>query len=170
MEPSLSIIGSSPTKESIIKILSEKWPLTAKKIHNILKKDYSLSLTYQATHKSLTELTKNNILEKTKQGYSLNKEWIKNLEDVSKKIISDLENKNKTKEIKTCEKMIFDNHSDFVRFSMNFIGKVFEQEKKLDIVFYFRHVPYPQIISNEEIKGIKQLIKKAKWTIFSMNK
>src|SRR3989338_6355575 len=142
MEPSLSIIGSSPTKESIIKILSEKWPLTAKKIHNILKKDYSLSLTYQATHKSLTELTKNNILEKSKQGYSLNKEWIKNLEDVSKKIISDLENKNKTKEIKTCEKMIFDNHSDFIKFTLNFMEEVMKKEGKLEMVFHYRHVPY----------------------------
>ena len=56
MKSPLSILGSNSTKESIIELISEKWPLSAKKIHNILRKDYHLSLTYQATHKALKEL------------------------------------------------------------------------------------------------------------------
>src|SRR3989344_136975 len=118
MKSPISILGSNSTKENIIELLSTKYPLSAKKIHNILKKDYNLSLTYQATHKSLTELNKKNILEKRKQGYELNKEWIKNLRDTSKKIISDLEDKDKKREVKTCEKIVFKNHSDFIKWNV----------------------------------------------------
>jgi len=93
------IPGSSSTKEKIIELLSEKWPLTAKKIYRNLLRNYRLSITYQATHKALKELAENGILEKRKEGYLLNKEWVTKLGDFSEKIKDELAHVNKIREI-----------------------------------------------------------------------
>ena len=162
--PSLS---NSPTKEKIIELLSNRWPLTAKKIYRSLLKEYNLSITYQAIHKSLQELIQNSILEKTKEGYQISKEWIKNLGNFSKKIEEELSSEKQKKEIKTMQKFIFENHSEFVKFTIDFMEETIKKEKKLKITFLYRHVPYPNVISREDIQRLKSIMPKTKWTILS---
>lgn len=69
------------TKEKIIEILSYDWPLSMKKIYYILKKRYNSGVTYQAVFKSINELTKNSILEKSEKKYKLNLSWVKDIHD-----------------------------------------------------------------------------------------
>ena len=64
MKTAVISFGGNPTKETVIELLSREWPLTAKKIYRRLVKGYNISITYQAVHKSLTELTEKKILEK----------------------------------------------------------------------------------------------------------
>ncbi|MBS3079858.1 hypothetical protein J4221_00130 [Candidatus Pacearchaeota archaeon] len=162
----LSTIGSSSTKNSIIEILSREWPLTAKKIYGKLKRQYKLSLTYQATHKALKELTENSILEKKKEGYVINKEWIKSLGSFSEKLLSDLEALHAKREIKTFHKISFENHREFIKFHLDFIDKVMKEDKKLNVVIHCRHVPYPHVLTNEEIKKLR-LMRNMKCLILS---
>src|SRR3989344_5663546 len=164
--PSLS---NSPTKEKIIELLSNRWPLTAKKIYRSLLKEYNLSITYQAIHKSLQELIQNSILEKTKEGYQISKEWIKNLGNFSHKIEEELENTNEKKEIKTMQKLTFENHSKFIKFTIDFMEQIIKKENKLNIIFHYRHVPYPNVLSKEDILKLKPIMPKIKWTILSKN-
>ena len=67
---------SSLIKDRLINILSEESSLSAKEIHNRLKKDNSFMNTYQATYKLLLELTKKEILFKLGFRYSLNPLWL----------------------------------------------------------------------------------------------
>ncbi len=68
-------IGKSKTvKENIVHILSQQWPLTAKKLYNIIKKDRNIS--YQAVHKTLRELINENIIKEHNKQYQLSHEWI----------------------------------------------------------------------------------------------
>ena len=160
--PSLS---NSPTKESIIEMLSQEWPLTAKKIYHRVSKN--ISITYQATHKALQELAEKKIIEKSKEGYQISKEWIKHLGDFSQKIENELENSNQKKEIKTMQKIIFENHSEFVKFTIDLMEQIIKKEKKLKITFLYRHIPYPNVISREDIQRLKSIMPKTKWTILS---
>ncbi len=73
-------------KDLIISILIDNWPLTLKKVYNQIKKKYSVSVTYQAVHKAITELKEKKIVEKNNREYKLNINWIKNIKDFSEKL------------------------------------------------------------------------------------
>jgi len=161
--PSLS---NSPTKERIIELLSNNWPLTAKKIYMSLAKEHNLSITYQAVHKSLQELIQNNILEKTKEGYSINKNWVENLGNFSQKVKSRLENIGEI-ETKTMQKFNFKTHDEFLKFHFELIEKIVKEEGKLNMVFLTRHVPFPNAITRKEIELLEKIKSKVKWKIIS---
>jgi hypothetical protein len=70
------VIKGSKTTEYIIEILSNEWPLTAKQIYNRLKRNYGLSVSYQAIHKHLKQMEKEKILIKNERNLSLNPNWV----------------------------------------------------------------------------------------------
>lgn len=162
-----SLFGGNSTKEKIIELLSKNWPLSAKKIYNQLQKEYHISITYQATHKALKELFESKVLERQKEGYLLNKEWAKKLESFSGKIKNELEQENNNREIKTIQKLKFDTHREFIKYQIDLMEDILKKEKKLEVVFHYRHMPYPHVMSSEEIKRMKQIMPKLKWTIKS---
>lgn len=163
----LPILGGSSTKGCIIEILSAKWPLTAKKIYNQLVKGHHLPITYQAAHKALQELVKDKVLEKRKEGYLVSREWVKRLGDFTERIREDLDSLGKKQEVKTIHKLVFSTHREFIKFHMDFIQEVFKKDGMVDMLFFYRHVPYPHVLSNEEIQAVKQLGKKLRWTMIA---
>ena len=67
-------------KDYVITILSYNWPLSVKKIYNLIKKKYSLNITYQAVYKTVHELIKMRILVRAgERNYKLNLKWLKDL-------------------------------------------------------------------------------------------
>ena len=79
-------LSQKSTRGLIINILSNKQPLTAKEIHHSLLKEHTKQISYQATHKTLKEMTEERVLEKEEKGFRINKNWIKNLSDYAKKL------------------------------------------------------------------------------------
>ena len=71
------------TKDAVISVLAEKWPLTAKEIYNRVKRESNTTVSYQAIHKLLNQLIEEKIIVKEGMGYLLNKDWIKNLKNFS---------------------------------------------------------------------------------------
>ncbi len=66
------------TKEKIIFLLAKEWPQSTKEIHSNLKKNFTISISYQAVHKLVKQLLEINILEFKNKKYLLNFDWIKN--------------------------------------------------------------------------------------------
>ncbi|MFH1224667.1 MAG: hypothetical protein V1676_02580 [Candidatus Diapherotrites archaeon] len=64
------------TKDAVISILSERWPLTAREICNSLERERGMNVSYQAVHKTLAQLEEGNIICKTGNNFELNKDWI----------------------------------------------------------------------------------------------
>lgn len=73
------IFGKATTKSKILLIVSKHPDLTGKEILVALKRNSGKKLTYQAIHKALQELAKNQILLKKNKKYSLNKAWLKKI-------------------------------------------------------------------------------------------
>ncbi len=71
--------GSENCKDLIIKSLSGNPALSAKKIHDKVKKDFQAKVSYQAVHKSLGLLVNANILKRYHHEYYLNQEWIEQI-------------------------------------------------------------------------------------------
>jgi len=68
--------GVNSTKNEIISVLTEKWPLSAKEIYNQAQNKFNLNVSYQAIHKTIKQLEDENILKRDEIGYKLNQEWI----------------------------------------------------------------------------------------------
>jgi len=77
----LSFLAAKSVKDKIILVLGDKWPLKAKEMLSYLKHNLNANVTYQAVYKSLNELIEEKIVEKTEQGFILNKEWVVSLRD-----------------------------------------------------------------------------------------
>lgn len=71
------------TKDMIIMILSEEFPLTLPKIKNILQKKYHKTISYQGVYKEINLMIEKKIIIKDEKSYLLNKEWILNLNKYS---------------------------------------------------------------------------------------
>jgi len=86
------ILGNN-TKSAVIQTLTEKQPQTIKELHNNLQKHLNKPTTYQATHKTITEMLNETILEKTlDKKIQINKEWVnafnKNAEIITKSTLN----------------------------------------------------------------------------------
>lgn len=69
----------SSTKDIIIEILSEEFPLSIKKIYNTVRKKYRKQVSYQAVHKAVYELLNEKVLFKKRKEYSLSRNYIERL-------------------------------------------------------------------------------------------
>jgi hypothetical protein len=146
---------NSSTKDNIIKILSQKQPIGAKGIHHKLKREYAATTSYQATHKTLGEMVKEETLEKSDEGYKINKEWIDNLKNFSNSFDYnrvDLENLNSLM-------ITFSNFIDFGKFLVNEFFN-FPNEKNKDSTCVWKH-HYPMIgASNTEHINMKKTMER----------
>jgi len=78
IEISLPQIGESAesVKDRVITILSEEYPLTTMQLYLKIKRNYNLSVTYQAVRKAIESLMDKKILEREEKSYKINKQWI----------------------------------------------------------------------------------------------
>lgn len=78
VELSIPLLGKKKTvKDYIISILSSEWPLSSRKIYNILTKRYNVAVSYQAVHKAIKELIDSGIVIRGWKDLQLNLDWIK---------------------------------------------------------------------------------------------
>lgn len=74
MENPISL-AEDKVKSLIINILSNEWPLTAKKIYSRVKSE-GKNVSYQAVFKALQQLVAKSVVEKKEMDYSLDKTWL----------------------------------------------------------------------------------------------
>ncbi|NTV23185.1 MAG: hypothetical protein HGA85_02300 [Nanoarchaeota archaeon] len=86
----------SSTRDKIVILLSLTPGLNTKQINSLLKKQYSLSVTYQAIHKTLKQMMTDGVLVNMEKGYFLNPEWIGELSHFVEKYNSLSVNKEST--------------------------------------------------------------------------
>ncbi|MFH1391950.1 MAG: hypothetical protein ABIH20_06575 [Candidatus Diapherotrites archaeon] len=99
------------TKELIIHTLGNRWPLSAKEIHNSLIREQGLNTTYQATHKNIQELESHGAIQSIDKKYQLSKEWIGKSKNYFDSLnLSYEENEQIINEEKTLK---FNNYTDF---------------------------------------------------------
>lgn len=66
----------STTKELILEVLAEQWPLTGVKIFRIVNKRLPKPITQQALHKTLSQLVELGLIIKKNREYELNSKWL----------------------------------------------------------------------------------------------
>lgn len=137
------MLGKKKTvKDHIISILSHEWPLSTKKIYNILTKKYQLEVSYQACHKALRELMEQNVIVKNGKEYQLSLEWAKQLKEFGERVErqneSSLFNGLPETGMKTFS---FQNLRELYVFLLDLLERSSDQEKNLYQNFYHLHTP-----------------------------
>ncbi len=152
-------------KDLIVEILSIEWPLTLKKIHNILKKRYKTGVSYQAVHKVLQELVDKEILIKNNREYSLNIGWIKKLKGFSEKLEKSYIEKtsflgNNLQEGKEIQSFVLDSMYNLDRFLMSQIEKFLTKKEfeKTPLYSHWQFGWWPLFISRQEYQVLKKII------------
>lgn len=78
IELSIPGIGEAEkgAKDRVITLLSEEYPLSLIQLSTKIRRNYNLSITYQAVRKAVEDLVQKGILEKEDKKYKISKEWI----------------------------------------------------------------------------------------------
>jgi hypothetical protein len=80
-------------KDLVFTILTQEQPLSIIELSNKIKKQYVISITYQAVRKAVDNLHAQNVLTKTGKKYAINKEWLLKLKSFFDKLLTKYENK-----------------------------------------------------------------------------
>ena len=113
----LSPFLGNNTKSLIVSIISES-SLSLKELHLELIKQSNKNISYQATHKAVNELVKDEVIEKIGKNLSINDKWINDLSKLSEKL--------QTKETTTSEAKVyhFDTFIDMGKFCVKFLNSL----------------------------------------------
>jgi len=66
------------TKDLVISLLIDEYPLSAKQITNKIKSKFSVSVTFQGVYKAINQLIDNGVLIKDGKNIQISKDWITN--------------------------------------------------------------------------------------------
>jgi hypothetical protein len=159
------------TKDLVIKILTEEYPLSAKSIYTRVTKKHLKPITYQAVFKTIKKMEDEGILEKDK-GYSLNIDWVLR----SKEFFSQIEKHYKSKDtpeipyseahLHEYSKYSFGTSPELAHFLVRYYLR-FPNPKNKPNVFRWYFV-YPLIgLPNEIVQDIKRLARTYQYYIVS---
>ncbi len=159
---------NSNTKDYVISVLSYDWPLTIKKLYNVIKKKYGYKATYQAVYKTVHELVNDEVVSKTEDGYQLNLDWLKRIHDYTEITESNYYAKSKVsaidgiKDSKTegnFQVLTFESWFDVEKYlyylQKNYLSTA---EKKTTIVLHHNHEWRPLFYLRAEYNWVKKAI------------
>lgn len=155
------------TKDIIIEILSEEWPLSARIVWNKMKKDYLKNNSYQACYKVIQKMLKDEIIIKKENKYSLNESWIKKSKDHFNILDKNYRNKRIEKvpysksHIKDYVKYSFKTLKGLGNYLANYFFKFPNPDKK-PIIFNWYGVYSIFGIPKEDLNTVKEAINKNK--------
>ncbi len=95
LELSIPQLGESTknAKDLVITLLSQEQPLSIIELTNKIKKQYVVSITYQAVRKAVDNLNNQNVLTKTGKRYAISKDWLLQLKSFFDKLLTNYENR-----------------------------------------------------------------------------
>lgn len=149
-----NIAAQKGTKDLIIEILTENWPLSAKEIANGVQKNYPGNITYQAIHKSLGELEGELVISKTDGKYNLNIEWVmdnkKKFEDIESQLTKTSKVENKTTILK------HESYHEFGRALLQVFANEMEKGTVRDACSFQKHLWWTFVLQKDEYYWFKK--------------
>lgn len=146
------------TRNLIISILSNEWPLTAKQIHSRLSRKHGKNTSYQAAHKLIKELESGKILSRVKDGYKLSEDWI----EEQSEFFNEMKVKYAGKESAFfgSKNLVFNSLLELDKFLLDFFVKFAGKpagKKKPVLCLWWNHLWLPLFLSKKEYAQIKLL-------------
>ena len=167
---------NSNTKDYVISVLSHDWPLTIKKMYNVIKKKYGYKATYQAVYKTVQELVKDDVITRTEEGYQLNLYWLKRIHDYTEITQSNYYTKSRVNVMEGVKDSKIDGNFQVLTFEswfdvekyLYYLQKhcVLNSEKKITVVMHHNHEWRPLFYMRAEYNWITNLKDKGHDIVF----
>ena len=158
------ISSKKSTHDSIVSILSEKQPLTAKEIYNTLNREYGNGVSYQGIHKTVLQLVEERVIEKNDKKYHLNEEWVKEVANFGKKLEQKFQMILKEIDDNGSVMLTFQSYIEFGRFLVNEFFYIFPNPENKSCPCIWNHA-YPLAgISKEEHDNFKKMFSRTEHT------
>ncbi|MFQ5722349.1 MAG: hypothetical protein ACE5GI_07635 [Candidatus Aminicenantales bacterium] len=141
-------------KDAVILALSKEWPLTARKLYNVVRKNYGFAVTYQAVHKVLKQMVEEGIIVKDDKDYSISPMWIKKKKEFYKK----LEAKRESLKDRPLETFILGALAEVDAFLIDLGSKIVPKDRKSTICLEWDHFWIPLFLDKEVYRKMKTLI------------
>ncbi|MFH0955240.1 MAG: hypothetical protein V1777_03995 [Candidatus Micrarchaeota archaeon] len=156
--PGLGIQGLS-TKDAIISILSNRWPLSLKQIHQIAKTEYAISATYQAVHKMIGLLVSEKVVVRGEEGYCLNSDWISRIKSFSEQLGQNYAQESPFKNFQNQDiiNLRFDSLLETIRFIVHKFNWEFPNPEKKPRIAMLMHAWMPIGADEKDFEQIKRI-------------
>ena len=146
--------GKKTAKNLIISSLSETWPLSAKKLYNMLKKRHAVGFTYQAVHFALKELVQQGILACQKRQYMLSPEWVEKINESATNLVEKYSKRGLATKPKELLELTFQTAAEAWNFVLSHMGTDFFGESNLFYAQLRKLFPFP--LSSNQIGEVKK--------------
>ena len=157
---------SGSSRDSILKVLSEEWPLSAKEIYSKVSKISSKDISYQAIHKTLNSLVEENIVAKEDGKYLLSLSWVES----TKEMLTMLENNLKEGKVVSPlnQKFVFSTVMEVDQFLVG-IKDLFKPTKEDELGLVWVHFWIPLFFSKNTYKTMKEILTGSKFYAITPN-
>ncbi len=150
----MPITAQKSLKNQILGSLSEEWLLTAKQLHNAIKRQHSSTVSYQAVHKAAKELIAEGVLQKDPQGkLGISYAWVRKTADFSRRLEFSFKEKVDDSGISN---FTFNSHIELGKFIVNSFLLYPNPEKKPGLCFWKHAYPLAGV-SQEEHELMKRI-------------
>jgi hypothetical protein len=157
------------TKDGVISILIQEWPLTLRQIFYSIKKQFHYSSTYQSVYKAVKELKQKDVLKEKDKKYEINTEWIKKVQSFTDIVETNyyakekLQNFSGVKESKSGEDLIilnFETIFDAEKYLYYFMKTELFKKRNEKICFQLNNLWQPTCYLRAEYNYYKRLLEK----------
>lgn len=149
------------TKEAVILILSNEWPLSAKKIYNKVRK-MGLSVTYQAVFKTIKQLLDEGTLQKDDKEYKLNVDWLKRMDKESERILGFYEKTGLPPPERALSganaTVEFENLMAFFDYMIDFFQEMSKFQDEGGLFCHFRHLWWAMTTEGEKFERFGRMV------------
>ena len=80
--------SESAVPEMVIELLTDEWPLSLKGLHLRIRRRFAKEISYQAVHKAVRKMFKEDVLVMEGRHYKINTAWLGRLVNFSNNLIS----------------------------------------------------------------------------------
>lgn len=147
------------TKEKVVSVLATKWPLSTKEIFFSLKNEFGFTGSYQAIHKVIKELLREQVIKKDSDGFLLDVNWIENLNKFSQNLKESYSKNTIKNQIEGTIHLKFGSFLEYARFlAHDFFGNQILNPQKKPCVCFWEHVYGFAGIGKEEHEELKKIL------------
>ncbi len=141
------------TKNAVVSILTDVWPLSAKEVYSNCEKKFELNVSYQAIHKTIKQLEDEEIIVKEGSKYKLNEIWIEKAKEFSEQL-----SENYKQKINGETNFTLPSIYETDKFLLNLIMNDLQNTKDKPFVgLHWCHFWVPLFLSVKEYRQIKEL-------------
>ena len=159
-------LGFSGSKDHILSVLTQEWPLSAKEISLRVQKESSKEVSYQAVHKLLNSLLDDKILIKQDNKYLINNSWVLSQDELLQKLSKNLSRGDVLSPLN--QELVFNSIYECDTFLAN-LKSILSPGKDDELALIWYHFWIPLFFSKNTYKTMKEILTGSKFYAITPN-